>query len=100
MLSPNSPINPKSPNIAPFIEKSLFSPLHARITESSAQLAKLAGELKTELLGIDDAIDRVIESMRAWHVKGLDHWERKQSGLRATLRRRHQQYRRSKQGGH
>lgn len=56
MLSPNSPINPKSPNIAPFIEKSLFSPLHARITESSAQLAKLAGELKTELFGIDDVL--------------------------------------------
>ena len=93
-------LNPIRPNIAPLIEQGLSSSLHTRITESSAQLAKLAGELKTELFGIDDAIGRVIGSMRAWHVKGLDHWERKQSGLRATLRRRHQQYRCNEQGGH
>jgi len=61
-------LNPISPNIAPLIEQGLSSSLHARITESSAQLAKLAGELKIELFGIDDAIDRVIESMRAWYV--------------------------------
>lgn len=42
--------------------------LHARITESSLRLVKLAAELKAELFGIDDAIDRVIESMRAWYV--------------------------------
>lgn len=42
--------------------------LHAHIAERSAQLGKLAAELKTELFGIDDVIDRVVESMRAWYV--------------------------------
>ena len=42
--------------------------LHAHIAERSAQLGKLAAELKSELFGIDDVIDRVIESMRAWYV--------------------------------
>lgn len=42
--------------------------LHAHISERSEQLAQLATELKTELFGIDEVIDRVIESMRAWYV--------------------------------
>ena len=36
--------------------------------ERSAHLALIAAELKTELFGIDDIIDRVIESIRAWYV--------------------------------
>ncbi|WP_254774738.1 AAA family ATPase [Polaromonas sp. YR568] len=36
--------------------------------ERSAHLAAVAAELKTELFGIDDIIDRVIESIRAWYV--------------------------------
>lgn len=42
--------------------------LQAHITERSAQLSRLSYELKTELFGIDEVIDRVIESMRAWYV--------------------------------
>lgn len=42
--------------------------LHAHISERSEQLVQLATELKTELFGIDEVIDRVIESMRAWYV--------------------------------
>jgi SpoVK/Ycf46/Vps4 family AAA+-type ATPase len=36
--------------------------------ERSAHLALVAAELKTELFGIDEIIDRVIESIRAWYV--------------------------------
>lgn len=42
--------------------------LQAHITDRSAQLSQLSSELKTELFGIDEVIDRVIESMRAWYV--------------------------------
>lgn len=42
--------------------------LHAHISERSEQLVQLATKLKTELFGIDEVIDRVIESMRAWYV--------------------------------
>jgi SpoVK/Ycf46/Vps4 family AAA+-type ATPase len=38
------------------------------LRERSAHLATVATELKTELFGIDDIIDRVIESIRAWYV--------------------------------
>ena len=38
------------------------------IRERSAHLALVAAELKTELFGIDDIIDRVIDSIRAWYV--------------------------------
>jgi cell division protease FtsH len=61
-------INPIAQQPAPIIEHGLSVSLHAHITESCRQLARLAAELKTELFGIDDAIDRVIESMRAWYV--------------------------------
>jgi len=42
--------------------------LYAQIAERSARLTQLAAELKTELFGIDEVIDRVIESLRAWYV--------------------------------
>ncbi len=43
-------------------------PLNQRLAERQAQLAAIAAELKTELLGIDEVIDRVIEAVRAWYV--------------------------------
>ncbi|EER59923.1 peptidase M41 [Acidovorax delafieldii 2AN] len=43
-------------------------PLHSHISERSAQLRDIAAELKTELLGIDDVIDRVMDTVRAWYV--------------------------------
>ena len=45
-----------------------IDPLHFQIAERSTKLTQLGAELKTELFGIDDVIDRVIESMRAWYV--------------------------------
>ena len=42
--------------------------LRVHITERSARLGVIAKELKEELFGIDDVIDRVIESVRAWYV--------------------------------
>ncbi|MDH5709303.1 MAG: AAA family ATPase [Hylemonella sp.] len=41
---------------------------HELLRERSDQLVRVAAELKTELFGIDDIIDRVIESIRAWYV--------------------------------
>jgi hypothetical protein len=38
------------------------------LRERSQHLAGVAAELKTELFGIDEIIDRVIESVRAWYV--------------------------------
>ena len=43
-------------------------PLNQRLAERTAQLAAIAAELKTELFGTDEVIDRVIESVRAWYV--------------------------------
>jgi hypothetical protein len=42
--------------------------LRKTIAERSAQLARIAQELKSELFGIDDVIDRVMQSIRAWYV--------------------------------
>ena len=42
--------------------------LQTQLRERSAYLQQVAAELKTELFGIDDIIDRVIESVRAWYV--------------------------------
>ncbi|TFZ07911.1 AAA family ATPase [Ramlibacter humi] len=42
--------------------------LKDRIARRSAHLRQVACELKQELYGIDAAIDRVIESVRAWYV--------------------------------
>lgn len=44
------------------------TPLHSHISERSAQLRHIAAELKTELFGIDDVIDRVMDTIRAWYV--------------------------------
>lgn len=43
-------------------------PLRSHISERSAQLRHIAAELKTELFGIDEVIDRVMETIRAWYV--------------------------------
>ena len=43
-------------------------PLNQSLAERQAQLAAIAAELKTELFGTDEVIDRVIESVRAWYV--------------------------------
>lgn len=42
--------------------------LRSHISERSGQLRHIAAELKTELFGIDDIIDRVIDTIRAWYV--------------------------------
>ncbi|MES2943582.1 MAG: AAA family ATPase [Pseudomonadota bacterium] len=42
--------------------------LHSRIALHSTRLAQVGAELKAELFGIDQVIDRVIESVRAWYV--------------------------------
>lgn len=43
-------------------------PLDDHLAERQAQLATIAAELKQELFGIDDVIDRVIDAVRAWYV--------------------------------
>ncbi len=42
--------------------------LNQHLAERQAQLATIAAELKEELFGIDDVIDRVIDAVRAWYV--------------------------------
>ena len=42
--------------------------LRAQIGERSERLRQIAAELKTELFGIDEVIDRVIDAVRAWYV--------------------------------
>ncbi|ROZ78209.1 AAA family ATPase [Ramlibacter sp. WS9] len=42
--------------------------LRAVLSERTARLREVAQELKAELFGIDDVIDRVIDSLRAWYV--------------------------------
>lgn len=42
--------------------------LRSHISERSAQLRHIAAELKTELFGIDEVIDRVMDTIRAWYV--------------------------------
>ena len=42
--------------------------LNDPLAERQAQLAAIAAELKQELFGIDDVIDRVIDAVRAWYV--------------------------------
>ncbi|MCA0325561.1 MAG: AAA family ATPase [Proteobacteria bacterium] len=42
--------------------------LNQRLAERQAQLARVARELKAELIGLDDVIDRVIDAVRAWYV--------------------------------
>jgi len=43
-------------------------PLNEHLAARQAQLAAIAAELKTELFGIDEVIDRVIDAVRAWYV--------------------------------
>ena len=42
--------------------------LRAQLAERSAHLRQAAATLKSELFGIDEVIDQVIESVRAWYV--------------------------------
>ena len=42
--------------------------LRADISERSAQLRHIGAELKTELFGIDEVIDRVMDTISAWYV--------------------------------
>lgn len=42
--------------------------LRDRLAQRNQQLQAIAAQLKTELFGIDDVIDRVIDSVRAWYV--------------------------------
>jgi hypothetical protein len=42
--------------------------LRAQIGTRSERLRHIAEELKTELFGIDEVIDRVIDAVRAWYV--------------------------------
>jgi len=46
----------------------IHSGLHAALSERTRHLQAVAQALKTELFGIDDIIDRVIDSLRAWYV--------------------------------
>lgn len=46
----------------------IHSELHAELAERTKHLQTVARSLKEELFGIDDIIDRVIESLRAWYV--------------------------------
>ncbi len=50
------------------MEQTSRSSLHAALAERTRHLQTVAAELKTELFGIDDIIDRVIDSIRAWYV--------------------------------
>ena len=42
--------------------------LRAQIGAHSERLRQIAVELKAELFGIDEVIDRVIDAVRAWYV--------------------------------
>ncbi len=42
--------------------------LHAQMAQRQQVLTDAAAQLKRELFGIDDVIDRVIDSVRAWYV--------------------------------
>lgn len=50
------------------MSKDIHSRLHAALSERTRHLQTVADALKTELFGIDDIIDRVIDSLRAWYV--------------------------------
>jgi hypothetical protein len=39
-----------------------------QLAQRQQVLAEVAAQLKTELFGIDDIIDRVIDAVRAWYV--------------------------------
>jgi len=50
------------------MSKDIRTQLHAELAERTRHLQTVAEVLKTELFGIDDIIDRVIDSLRAWYV--------------------------------
>ncbi|EJL76599.1 ATP-dependent Zn protease [Variovorax sp. CF313] len=50
------------------MSKDIHSRLHAELSERTRHLQTVAEALKAELFGIDDIIDRVIDSLRAWYV--------------------------------
>ncbi|QNK67656.1 AAA family ATPase [Variovorax sp. PAMC26660] len=50
------------------MSKDIHSNLHAELSERTRHLQTVAEALKAELFGIDDIIDRVIDSLRAWYV--------------------------------
>ncbi|RSZ37127.1 MULTISPECIES: AAA family ATPase [unclassified Variovorax] len=50
------------------MSKDIRSQLHAELAERTRHLQTVAEALKTELFGIDEIIDRVIDSLRAWYV--------------------------------
>ena len=43
-------------------------PLREQMHERQQNLQAIAAQLKVELIGIDDVIDRVIDAVRAWYV--------------------------------
>jgi hypothetical protein len=59
-------IHPKKKKTA--MSNDIHSDLHATLAQRSRHLQAVAQSLKTELFGIDDIIDRVIDSLRAWYV--------------------------------
>lgn len=71
MTQPHSPTDftnqpiPCNAHISALLDTPEFQ---VEITRRSQHLAAIALELKAELHGIDDVIDRVIESIRAWYV--------------------------------
>jgi cell division protease FtsH len=50
------------------MQETIDSTLRATLSQRSDRLLAVARELKAELFGIDDVIDRVIDSLRAWYV--------------------------------
>jgi cell division protease FtsH len=50
------------------MSKDIRTQLHAELAERTRHLQTISEALKTELFGIDDIIDRVIDSLRAWYV--------------------------------
>lgn len=50
------------------MQETIDPTLRATLSQRSDRLLAVARELKAELFGIDDVIDRVIDSLRAWYV--------------------------------
>jgi len=64
----NTTLSPE-PSVALTAPISLPVPsLQAQLAQRQQRLAEAAAQLKTELFGIDDVIDRVIDSVRTWYV--------------------------------
>jgi hypothetical protein len=50
------------------MEELIDSKLREALAARSADLQRISQELKAELFGIDEVIDRVVDSLRAWYV--------------------------------